>query len=63
MYLSKMVQNNEMLYHSLLFNFTLQYAIRKVQKIQMGLKLNGTHQLLVYAEDLQGGNIIITPFL
>jgi hypothetical protein len=37
---------------STFFNFPLEYAIRRSQVNQDGLKLNFTHQLLVYADDV-----------
>ena len=36
----------------MLFNFAVQYAIRRVHVNRDGLKLNGTHQLLAYADDV-----------
>jgi hypothetical protein len=36
----------------LIFNPTLGYAVRKVKENKMELKLNATHQLLAYADDV-----------
>jgi hypothetical protein len=43
----------------LLSNFAVEYAIRRVQTNQDSLKLNGTHHLLVYADDVNilGGSV------
>jgi hypothetical protein len=43
----------------LLFIFALQCAIKRVQVNHDDLKLNGTHQLLVYADDVNilGGSV------
>jgi len=45
----------------MLFGFALEYVIRRLHVNQDGLKLNGTHQLLVYADNVNvlGGNIHI----
>jgi hypothetical protein len=43
----------------LLFNVALEYAIKRVQVNQDGVKLNGTHRLLAYADDVNilGGSV------
>jgi hypothetical protein len=43
----------------LVYNFALENAIRRVQVILDSLKLSGTHQLLVYAIDVNilGGSV------
>jgi hypothetical protein len=45
----------------LLFNFALHYTIRKFQENQVGLELDGTHQLLVYADELISWAIVQIP--
>jgi hypothetical protein len=44
----------------LLFNFASEYVIRRVKVNQDGLKLNGTHKLLVYGDDI---NILVESIL
>jgi hypothetical protein len=44
----------------LLFNFALEYATWRVQINQDYLNFNGTHQILVYADDVDilGGSVL-----
>ena len=43
----------------MLFNFALEYAIRRVQVNQAGLKPESTHQLVDYANNVNilGGSV------
>ena len=45
----------------LLFNFVLEYVIKKVQEINLGLDMNDNHQVIAYADDVNliGDNIRI----
>ena len=47
-----MIGKRKMLYRHCFLIFSIEHVIRKVQEIQEGLKLNGTHQVIVYADDV-----------
>jgi hypothetical protein len=49
-------------YCPLLFKFVLEYTIGRIQLDQDGLKLNGTRQLFVHADDVNalGGSLHTT---
>jgi hypothetical protein len=44
----------------LLFSLALEYAIRKVQVDQEGLKLRGAHQLLVLVDGILLGEYMLS---
>ena len=45
---------------TLLFSYAVEYAIRRDQVIQDGLRLNGKDQLLVYVDDnILGGSAVL----
>jgi hypothetical protein len=50
-----------MLYRHCFLIFAIEHVIRKVQEIQEGLQLNGTHQFVFYADDVNilGGSMYI----
>ena len=50
---------------SLLFNFALKYAIRKIKANHKLLKFNGTHRVVIYGDDvnLWGHSIHTVSFI
>jgi hypothetical protein len=44
---------------SLLLRFSKEYSIRKVQESKEGFKLNGTDQLLVYADEVTSAVLLM----
>ena len=36
----------------LFFNFSVEYAIRNVQETNLGMDMNGTDQVMAYANDV-----------
>jgi hypothetical protein len=43
----------------LLFNFALEYAIRKVKANHKLLKFNGKHQVVIYVDDV---NLVVKAY-
>jgi len=54
-----------MFYYHCFFNFALEYALKKVKANHKLLKFNGTHQVVIYADDvnLQGHSIHTISFI
>jgi hypothetical protein len=46
---------------SLLFNFVLEYSIRKIKANHKLLKFKGTHQVVIYADGVNLGVTVCTP--
>jgi hypothetical protein len=57
LYILCLKQGNDL--SPLLLNCAFEYAIRKAQENEVGMELNGAHQLLAYSDDMSllGDNI------